>query len=216
MGRRKDGDLIPHSELLRKRYPGLIAASWYAQWAGGSTDDLPSLQTAGAAVPQRRATNMTEFFRQLGAKGRSPVEFQIQKAREGTLAYSRRSVLVDYLLYLEVWSGYLIGLHDCEALGKNMFYGLAQEAHEPSLAHISGKALTIKPDEPVLITDGRIFASLRHGPDRETCITSTTRKLWGVMFATPQDDPSELDVTLAQIREDGLARGIWTLDGVEP
>jgi DNA/RNA-binding domain of Phe-tRNA-synthetase-like protein len=154
---------------------------------------------------------MTAFFRDLGAKGRSPVEFQIEKARAGDLKYSRRHPLIDYLLFAEVFSGYLIGLHDLDAVGDKLVYGLAKEASKPEFEHISRKQIELKPDEPVLIADDQIIASLRHGPDYATRVQDSTTAIWGVMFASPDDSPDEADRALTQILDEGVERGIWAL-----
>jgi len=208
--------MIHCSDLLAEKYPGLTAAMWQATFLGESVGDLPSLMAIASenTEAQRRATNMTAFFRELGAKGRSPVEFQIEKAQDGTLAYSRRNILVDYLLYTEVWSGFLIGFHDREALGENLVYGLAKEADAPSFEHISRKTVTMRPDEPALIANGRIVASLRHGPDFATRVHDKTTSLWGVLFAAPSDRRDTVERVMAMICDDGVTRGVWSLGTV--
>jgi hypothetical protein len=187
---------------------------WRATYDGQASGELPPLSDVarGGIDARRRAANMSSFFREVGAKGRSPVEFQIAKASDGELKYSRRSPLVDYLLYAEVWSGFLVGLHDREILGEDLVFGLAEEAHEPSFDHISRKVITLKPQEPVLIAGDRIVASLRHGPDYASRISDTTRALWGVLFASPSDDSGEIGRMATQISKDGVARGIWRLN----
>lgn len=205
--------LIRQSDALAARYPGLTVGVWSGRVVC-CTKELPPLGQASShrEVSWRRATNMTAFFRELGAKGSSPVEFQIRKAREGTLQYSHHNRLVDYLLYAEICSGFLIGLHDRDTLQHELIYGLASEADQPTLAHISGKTLTLRPDEPVLMANGRIFASLRYGPDHATRICDTTVNFWGVLFGSLQDEPADVDSAIAAIWAEGIAREVWTHD----
>lgn len=174
--------------------------------------ELPSLQEAAQSNAQSmvHAANLTAFFRELGAKGRSPVEFQVQKATAGDLKYSRRDPLIDYLLYAEVLTGFLVGLHDRDALAEDPRYGLAEEAAELSFEHISGRDVEVRPTEPVLIAGDRIVASLRHGPDRSTRITNSTSAVWGVMFASPDDDPGEVSAAAEKIVGRAEDMGIWS------
>lgn len=199
------------TNALASRYPGLYAVAWQADLLTSKPVELPplsssDLHTATAAI---RSHNMTRFFRSLGTRGRSPVDFQIRKAREGTLTYSHQSAAVDYLLYLEVLTGFLVGIHDRDAVGDVLQYGLAEEVNEATFEHIAGSPCVTKEADPVLIANGRIIASLTHGPDYGTRITTSTRAVWGVIFGSPGESADELDRACEIARVDGQSRGIW-------
>jgi DNA/RNA-binding domain of Phe-tRNA-synthetase-like protein len=203
------------SDLLSAKYPGLAAVMWTATRSANETVRLAPLQQAAnddGGENERRANNMTGFFHELGAKGRSPVAFQIQRASAGKLDYSRRDPLVDYLLCAEVASGYLIGFHDREAVGEDLVFGLAKEASGLVYEHISRKTVELRPDEPVLIARDRIVASLRHGPDYATRVTPSTTHLWAVLFAAPADDRRDAELLARRIADGGSELDIWTLD----
>jgi hypothetical protein len=93
---------------------------------------------------KRRAMNMTALFGSLGARGRSPVEFQLTKAMAGELNYSCKNVLVDFLLYAEVLTGLLIGFHDEAAAGNKIAIALASDAIEPTYEHITRRTVTLR------------------------------------------------------------------------
>ena len=204
--------LIRTSAGLAAAYPGAFAISWRVKTRPAADGDLPPLQVVAQSHPDApiRAQNMTRFFRDLGASGRSPVEFQIRKALDDSLVYSQRNALVDYLLYQEVRSGLLIGLHDASHISSELCYGLAEEASAPEYEHISGKTVTLNPREPVLVDDGRIIASLRHGPDRETRITNASDDVIGVLFGSPADSSEFAAEMVDEVERDGRTRGLWT------
>jgi len=207
--------VISRSDLLTQRYPDLTAVVWKATRAEAPLDELPPLRQAAQGETYRNrahAANMTACFRTLGAKGRSPVEFQIEKAAAGELVYSRRDALIDYLLFAEVATGFLIGFHDRQGLAGDLRYGLAREVAMPSFEHISRKTIELKPDEPVLIAGDRIIASLRHGPDFDSRIKSSTTQMWAILFVSPGDDKGEVDRAAGKVMEDGEARRIWAIE----
>jgi DNA/RNA-binding domain of Phe-tRNA-synthetase-like protein len=207
--------MLNRSDFLARQYPELRVAAWKATRAGPPAGDLPSLRQAARSEAHRNrfhAANMTAAFRDLGAKGRSPVEFQIEKAMAGDLNYSQRDVLIDYLLHAEVETGFLIGFHDRQGLDGDLRYGLARDAAAPSFKHISRKTVELRPDEPVLLSGDRVIASLRHGPDHDSRIKSSTSQIWAVLFASPGDGEDEVDAAVASVMDEGEARGIWTIE----
>jgi hypothetical protein len=82
----------------------------------------------------------------------------------------------------------------------------------PSFEHISRKTIELKPDEPVLIAGDRIIASLRHGPDYDSRIKSSTTQIWAILFVSPGDDKGEVDRAAGKVMEDGEARRIWAIE----
>lgn len=210
------------TKSMKADHPRLHAVAWIARLSHENPEtQLPPLDGHGlrSEVALRRATSMTTCFRSLGAKGRGPVEFQIRKAHEGKLAYSRTSPAVDYLLFLEVLTGFLVAFHDVELLGPDLSYGVGADALSPTFEHISGREMTVGPSDPVLLANARIVASLRHGPDRATRVQASTRMIWGVMFGSHEDTLAELAEVLATVCNDGTARNIWRVeeryDGLE-
>lgn len=207
--------MIDRSPLLAQQHPELTAAVWKATRAGASVDELPPLREVAESEAHRNrfhAVNMTAAFRGLGAKGRSPVEFQIEKAMAGDLRYSHRDPLIDYLLHAEVMTGFLIGFHDRQGLDGDLRYGLARDAAAPSFEHISRKTVELKPNEPVLLAGSRVIASLRHGPDYGSRIQRSTTQIWAVLFASPGDKEAEVEHAAAWVMGEGETRRIWAIE----
>ncbi len=205
--------LLERTTSLVQALPGLRAAHWRASLGQRPAEQLPSLHDASLSgeKARQRAANMTALFRSLGARGRSPVEFQLTKAVAGELDYSRKSILVDFLLYAEVLTGLLIGFHDEEATGPEIHLGIASDAVEPTYEHITRRIVTLRPNEPVLMDDRRIIGGLRHGPDYKTRVRRDTTRLWVVAFASPDESEEELSAIAAVIRDAGRDLGVWTL-----
>ncbi len=205
---------IETSPTLLHAWPALGAGAWRASAAPGPAPELPSLRetASGADLALRRARNMSGFFRQLGGRGRSPVEFQLAKAAAGELDYSQKNILIDFLLYAEIWTGLLIGFHDAAAIGDQIRFGLAIDALEPTYEHISRQQLLLRPGEPVLIAGERIIGSLRHGPDFATRVTSKTRAIWGVAFGSLEESADELSECAIAIQDAGVSLGVWLDD----
>jgi hypothetical protein len=206
--------LIDRTASLARVWPGLHAEIWHACVLFDAAHRLPPLhETASEAdAGRRRAENMSAFFRALGARGRSPVEFQITKAAAGELDYSRRNTLVDFLLYAEVRTGLLIGFHDASLVSDGIELGLASDARELKYTHMSQREISLRPTEPVLIANRSIIGSLRHGPDYATRITPATKTVWAVVFASPEEVGDELTEAATMIRAAGVDLGIWSME----
>jgi hypothetical protein len=206
--------LIDRTASLARVWPGLHAEIWRGRVLSDAPHRLPPLHetASNADAGRRRAENMSAFFRALGARGRSPVEFQITKAAADKLHYSRKSPLVDFLLYAEVRTGLLIGFHDASLVGDGIELGLASDARELTYTHMSEREIALRPTEPVLIANRVIIGSLRHGPDYATRITAVTKAVWAVAFASPGEARDELTEVARMIRIAGVDLGIWTLE----
>lgn len=204
--------LLERTTALIQGLPQLRAAAWPASLDQGA-QHLPSLHgtSLNAEEARQRAMNMTSLFRSLGARGHSPVEFQLTKAIAGELDYSRKSILVDFLLYAEVLTGLLIGFHDKDATGTEIHLGLAPDASEPTYEHITRRMVRLRSNEPVLMADRRIIGSLRHGPDYRTRVRPDTTEIWAVAFASPDESEEELSAIAEAIRDAGRELGVWTL-----
>ncbi|HEX5852225.1 MAG TPA: hypothetical protein VFY36_03945 [Solirubrobacteraceae bacterium] len=206
--------LITRTAALVDTCPLLTAEIWSANVeASQPRGHLPSLREAAfnAEAAQKRAVNMSQVFRTLGARGRSPVESQIERASTGALDYSRHNAIVDFLLYAEIWTGILIGFHDASTIGDEVRLGLASDANRSAYEHISKKDITLRSSEPVLLASHRIIGSLRHGPDYATRLTSETKKLWAVAFGSPGETDDELRSLASSICAAGVDFGIWTI-----
>jgi DNA/RNA-binding domain of Phe-tRNA-synthetase-like protein len=201
---------IRTTEALQETYPGLAARAWTAEALDGRAE-LPPLAATAHTFPKSaaHAENMSRFFREVGYSRGSPVEFQIRKSLDGSMNYSNRSALVDMLLYAEIRCGLIIGLHDLAALSLPVAFGLGREAEQLEFGHISNRQQPVEEDDPVLISNGTIIASLVHGPDRATMIRPETKTVWGVIFAAPNDPQDVLESSQQMACDEGEAHGVW-------
>jgi DNA/RNA-binding domain of Phe-tRNA-synthetase-like protein len=205
--------LIHRTDALVEACPHLIAEVWDATVGSSRSIGLPQLREVASSTgnARQRAENMSQVFSALGARGRSPVEFQIERAATGALVYSRRDALVDFLLYAEVWTGILIGFHDTSAVEGEVQLGVAGDAAQSAYEHISQKMIELKLSEPVIMAGRRIIGSLRHGPDYVTRVTSDTKKVWAVAFGSPGETPDELESLASSIAAAGVEFGVWSI-----
>jgi DNA/RNA-binding domain of Phe-tRNA-synthetase-like protein len=204
-------ELLQLTAGLADRHAGLKAGAWYAEQVTTTGVGLPPLAEVAAAHPEALdvAQRMSAVFRRAGAKGRSPVEFQIRKVRDGSMRYSGRNGLVDLLLYTEVRTGLIVGLHDAARLELPVRFGLGSEAAQPSFSHISGSERSVGDEEPVLLSGEAIVGSLLKGPDDATKVVAGTERVWGVVFGAPDDSAALVDEALDGICAEGERQGAW-------
>lgn len=158
---------------------------------------------------------MSTFYRTTGSRSRSPVEFQYRKALEGALDYSRRNRVVDFLLYGELRTGFLLGIHDLNQLSLPVTLGLPQEVGNPAFLHVSNRDYEPKASEPILISGGVAIASLIGGPDRGTSITKKTKGVLGLVLPSPQDGAGDVASAVAYLSTHGEELGLWRVTRIQ-
>ena len=181
--------IVKLNERLHRRYPEFITKAFTLESLNSSsfelTDDKKEIINLNCKESLQNATLMTEFYKIVGSSMKCHIE-TLLKSYIKKNRFKSNNYLVDLVLYLELSTGLLMGIHDLKYINDYIEVYLADG--KESFTHISRKIFHPIEDSICLKDSQKIFASLTEGPDISTKVTNFTKEAIILVFLPPKLD----------------------------
>jgi DNA/RNA-binding domain of Phe-tRNA-synthetase-like protein len=160
------------------------------------SEELENIIIENFDSSMQEAKLMSRFYNIFNKKNKCHIE-NLLEAFKKNKRFKKNNYLVDVVYFLELNTGYLMGVHDMNNIDKDITFFLAN-GNEKFL-HISNNTFIPEKNTICIKDNNKIFASLLGGPDSRTKIIKQSQEAILFIFIPPCTNKSILINNLKRI-----------------